>query len=158
MAFNYVFKSLNYSFYKDGSKAYIGRSAKDSHRCSSSREGSPAGYSRLSLDCIKGCARNYRCKYGKFKLLLGNNCHKFANRLSAVLCTTGTTCPSWCLGSCNDAVESYQKHFAVLNVVSLPTLKDSKSIQNIGVRLLFFFEFISDPPERSEQVKIRGTT
>ena len=42
--------------------------------------------------------------------------------------------------------------------MSLPTLKDLKSIQNIGVRVLFFFEFISDPPERSEQVKIMGTT
>ncbi|XP_078311626.1 uncharacterized protein LOC111134274 [Crassostrea virginica] len=94
-------------YYKDfyfeflgNSNAVIGTSARDSHRCSSSREGSPAGYSRLSLDCIKGCARNYRCRYGKYNLLW-NNCHHFTNRFSAVLCTTGTTCPSWCLGSCN---------------------------------------------------------
>ncbi|XP_078312493.1 uncharacterized protein LOC111132763 [Crassostrea virginica] len=86
------------------SYAYIGTSAQGSSKCSIKREGSPAGYSRLSLDCIKGCARNYRCAYGRYRLL-GNNCHKFANRLSAVLCTTGTTCPSWCRGSCNHAVE-----------------------------------------------------
>ena len=95
-----MFLNLNYSFYKGNSNAVIGTSARDSHRCSSSREGSPAGYSRLSLDCIKGCARNYRCRYGTYSLLW-NNCHHFTNRLSAVLCTTGTTCPSWCLGSCN---------------------------------------------------------
>nr|XP_022345252.1 uncharacterized protein LOC111137850 [Crassostrea virginica] len=97
------YKGYYFEFLRN-SNAVIGTSARDSHRCSSRREGSPAGYSRLSLECIKGCARNYRCTYGRYRLL-GNNCHKFANRLSAVLCTTGTTCPSWCLGSCNHAEE-----------------------------------------------------
>ena len=71
-------------------------------KCSGSTESSPAGYSYLSADCIKGCARNYRCKFGTYSAL-SNNCHKFANRLSEVLCTSGHTCPSWCLGSCNYA-------------------------------------------------------
>lgn len=87
------------------SKAYIATHRQASNRCSGGMESSPAGYSQLSVDCIKGCARNYRCHFGHYSLL-SNNCHKFANRISAVLCTSGRSCPSWCLGSCNDAVEN----------------------------------------------------
>uniref|UniRef100_K1RWS8 Uncharacterized protein n=1 Tax=Magallana gigas TaxID=29159 RepID=K1RWS8_MAGGI len=90
---------------RGNSKASISTQRQAASRCSGGRENLPAGYSKLSLDCIKGCARNYRCHFGSYSLL-GNNCHKFANRLSEVLCTRGTSCPSWCLGSCKDAVES----------------------------------------------------
>ena len=122
-----MFLSFNFSFHKGNSNAVIGTRARDSHRCSSSREGSPAGYSRLSLECIKGCARNYRCTYGRYHLL-GNKCHKFANCLSAVLCTTGKTCPSWCRGSCNHA-EAGQTHSTPISVkfCVVPTLKISKA-------------------------------
>ena len=71
-------------------------------RCSESITGSPAGYSYLSANCVKGCARNYCCKFGTYSAL-SNNCHRFANSLSEVLCTSGHTCHSWCLGSCNNA-------------------------------------------------------
>ena len=97
-----MFVSLYNFFYLEFKSVVIGTKAQESHRCSSRKERYPAGYSRLSLSCIEGCARNYRCRYGKYNFW-SNNCHKFANRLSAVLCTTGTTCPSWCLGSCNYA-------------------------------------------------------
>lgn len=43
------------------SKAYIATHRQASNRCSGGRENSPAGYSQLGVDCIKGCARNYRC-------------------------------------------------------------------------------------------------
>lgn len=87
------------------SYAYYSRQRYMGHKCSGKMERSPAGYSELSVQCIKGCAKNYRCKFGKYRLFR-NNCHKFANRLSAVLCRKGTTCPFWCQGSCNHAKPS----------------------------------------------------
>ncbi|XP_061194329.1 uncharacterized protein LOC133202505 [Saccostrea echinata] len=74
----------------------------EGHRCSGGREGSPAGYSTVSLSCIEGCARNYRCQYGSYGLFT-NNCHDFANRMSKILCKRGSSCPTWCRGSCNHA-------------------------------------------------------
>ncbi|XP_078313015.1 uncharacterized protein LOC144619359 [Crassostrea virginica] len=94
------YKEFYFDFHSD-SYATIAR-LRYGGKCSGSTESSPAGYSYLSADCIKGCARNYRCKFGTYNAL-SNNCHKFANRLSEVLCTSGHTCPSWCLGSCNYA-------------------------------------------------------
>uniref|UniRef100_K1QVY3 Uncharacterized protein n=1 Tax=Magallana gigas TaxID=29159 RepID=K1QVY3_MAGGI len=90
--------------WRNNSKAYIGKNRFAHDRCPGGLESSAAGYSELSLDCIKGCARNYRCKYGYYTLL-GNNCNVFANRISAVLCASGGHCPSWCRGNCNDAEE-----------------------------------------------------
>ena len=72
----------------DNSRAYIRRSR-------------TAG--QVSISCLKGCARNYRCRFGDYNLL-DNNCHYFASRLSFVLCKVRKGyCPTWCLGSCNDA-------------------------------------------------------
>ncbi|XP_052703929.1 uncharacterized protein LOC128180105 [Crassostrea angulata] len=93
-----------YFEFLDNSKAYIGKNRFAHDRCPGGLESSAAGYSELSLECIKGCARNYRCKYGYYTLL-GNNCNVFANRISAVLCASGGHCPSWCRGNCNDAEE-----------------------------------------------------
>ena len=150
-----MFLNLKYSFYKGDSNAIIGESAHKSHRCSSSREDSPAGYSRLSLDCIKGCARNYRCTYGTYNFLL-NNCHHFANRLSEVLCTTGTTCPSWCLGSCNHAVEG-QIHSTTISVKYCVAfnIKDFQRIQTIGVELCYFPNPFLILQKDQNKVKIR---
>ena len=59
----------------------------------------------VSIECLKGCARNYRCHFGDHSLWF-NNCHYFANRLSSVLCTSKEgLCPSWCLKSCDDATD-----------------------------------------------------
>ncbi|XP_048747519.2 uncharacterized protein LOC125659779 [Ostrea edulis] len=78
------------------------------HRCSGGREGSPAGYSEVSLACIEGCARNYRCTFGRYRLLW-NNCHHFANKISQVLCRMGNSCPRWCQRkTCNYAYYSGQ--------------------------------------------------
>ena len=73
---------------------YSSESPSDSSRCSTKRESKPAGYSNLSIDCLKRCTDNYEKKYGSYHLLY-NNCHKFANRFSDMLCSR-TTCPSWC--------------------------------------------------------------
>eukprot|EP00105_Crassostrea_gigas_P005513 XP_011419147.1 PREDICTED: uncharacterized protein LOC105322243 [Crassostrea gigas] len=94
-----------YFEFMSNSYAYYSRQRYKGDKCSGKMERSPAGYSELSVECIKGCAKNYRCKFGKYRLIR-NNCHKFANRLSAVLCRKGTTCPFWCQGSCNHAKPS----------------------------------------------------
>ncbi|XP_061174366.1 uncharacterized protein LOC133183422 [Saccostrea echinata] len=78
-----------------GSFTRIGSSRLAGSRCRGGIERSPAGYSYLSLDCIKRCARRYRYKYGLYNVVL-NNCHNFANRMSEVLCRRGYQCPSWC--------------------------------------------------------------
>uniref|UniRef100_K1RG99 Uncharacterized protein n=1 Tax=Magallana gigas TaxID=29159 RepID=K1RG99_MAGGI len=70
---------------RGNSKAYIATHRQASNRCSGGRENSPAGYSQLGVDCIKGCARNYRCHFGHYGLL-SNNCHKFANLRPGVIC------------------------------------------------------------------------
>ena len=89
----------------ENSKVEIGRSRLDGHRCDGGLEASPAGYSNVSIECLKGCARNYRCHFGDHSLLF-NNCHFFANRLSSVLCTSKEgLCPTWCLKSCDDATD-----------------------------------------------------
>ncbi|XP_078312609.1 uncharacterized protein LOC144619131 [Crassostrea virginica] len=94
-----------YFDFLDNSRAYILRSRRAGHRCDGGLEGSPAGYSQVSISCLKGCARNYRCQFGDYNLL-SNNCHHFANRLSFVLCRVRKGyCPTWCLRSCNDATD-----------------------------------------------------
>nr|XP_022335681.1 uncharacterized protein LOC111132197 [Crassostrea virginica] len=94
-----------YFDFLENSKVEIGRSRLDGHRCDGGLEASPAGYSNVSIECLKGCARNYRCHFGDHSLLF-NNCHYFANRLSSVLCTSKEgLCPTWCLKSCDDATD-----------------------------------------------------
>ncbi|XP_061194201.1 uncharacterized protein LOC133202400 [Saccostrea echinata] len=93
----------NYYDFLSNSKVSISKTRLWGDSCSGKKEASPAGYSELSPECIKGCARNYKCKYGSYNLLT-NSCHHLANRLSKVLCRRGTTCPDWCTGSCNDVV------------------------------------------------------
>ncbi|XP_061194585.1 uncharacterized protein LOC133202729 [Saccostrea echinata] len=90
-----------YYDFQTNSKVSIARSRLRGDVCPGAKETSPAGYSEVSLDCIEGCAKNYRCRYGYYNFLF-NNCHHFANRLSEVLCRRGTACPGWCRGSCND--------------------------------------------------------
>ena len=62
--------------------------------CSTRQEGRVAGYGVLSVDCIERCTRRYEDRYGRYSLL-SNNCHRFANRISKLLCTE-SSCPSWC--------------------------------------------------------------
>ncbi|XP_062607345.1 uncharacterized protein LOC134282015 [Saccostrea cucullata] len=95
------YKGLYFEFSSD-SKAHVSPNRLLGYKCSGGRESSPAGYSEVDVECLKGCARNYRCTFGSYNLL-SNNCHKFANRLSEVMCKRGSGCPRWCLGSCNDA-------------------------------------------------------
>ncbi|XP_048747006.1 uncharacterized protein LOC125659389 [Ostrea edulis] len=96
----------HYFDFLDNSKVYISKRRLQWRKCSGGKEGSPAGHSELSLNCIIGCAKNYKCRYGKYRFLK-NNCNKFANRLSKVLCRRGKKCPSWCEGSCNNVVYNY---------------------------------------------------
>ncbi|VDI56721.1 Hypothetical predicted protein [Mytilus galloprovincialis] len=79
---------------KTGGDVYSSNFPQDLQKCSSKREGFPAGYSSLSIDCLKRCTNKYRDHYGKYRVLT-NNCHDFANRFSDMLCSR-TTCPSWC--------------------------------------------------------------
>ncbi|XP_011419126.3 uncharacterized protein [Magallana gigas] len=97
------YKGYYFEFF-DNSKAYISTQTLFANVCPGGPESSPAGYSELDIDCIKGCARNYRCHFGSYSLL-GNNCHHFTNEISQVLCTSGQSCPAWCLDDCNHAVE-----------------------------------------------------
>lgn len=85
----YFFERLN------GRDVYNRGFSTDSGKCSTHRESKPAGYSSLSVDCIKRCTNNYKRKYGKYGWW-GNNCHYFANRISDILCNS-KTCPSWCV-------------------------------------------------------------
>ncbi|XP_061194331.1 uncharacterized protein LOC133202507 [Saccostrea echinata] len=94
------YKGYYYDF-QSNSNVSIANSRLSGDVCSGAKEKSPAGYSELSSECIEGCAKNYRCKFGNYSLW-SNNCHRFANRMSEVLCRRGTTCPDWCKGSCND--------------------------------------------------------
>ncbi|XP_063409616.1 uncharacterized protein LOC134692912 [Mytilus trossulus] len=79
---------------KNGGDIFSSDAPKDSNKCSSRRESRPAGYSSLSIDCMKRCTNKYRQRYGSYRLL-SNNCHHFANRFSDILCSS-STCPSWC--------------------------------------------------------------
>lgn len=101
------YKGKYFDFLGD-SKVAISNSRYKGNKCSGTIESSPAGYSSISLACIEGCAKNYRCTFGRYDLF-GNNCHKFANRISAVLCTRSSYCPSWCRGSCDDAFYSRKR-------------------------------------------------
>ncbi|XP_062573575.1 uncharacterized protein LOC134235458 [Saccostrea cucullata] len=98
----FIYYKGKYFDFLGNSKVAISNSRLAGSRCSGGREGSPAGYSTVSLSCIEGCARNYRCAYGRYSLWR-NNCHDFANRISKVLCKRGSGCPSWCQRSCNYA-------------------------------------------------------
>ncbi|XP_048747604.2 uncharacterized protein LOC125659854 [Ostrea edulis] len=96
----FVYYRGKYFDFLRNSRVKISSSRLNGHVCSGRMEGKPAGYSQLNLSCIMGCAKNYPCKYGKY-FFLWNNCHRFANKLSEVLCSSGAQCPSWCLGNCN---------------------------------------------------------
>lgn len=50
---------------RDKSNAYIARHRQD-ERCAVRLESFPAAYSELSVECIKGCARNYKCNFGSY--------------------------------------------------------------------------------------------
>lgn len=95
------YKGFYFEFFDDSTARISNRHVCPS--CPGSFENSPAGYSEVSVSCIKGCARNYRCTFGTYNFL-DNNCHHFANELSKVLCTR-ISCPAWCLGNCNHAYE-----------------------------------------------------
>jgi hypothetical protein len=62
--------------------------------CSAKMESEVAGYSSVSLGCLHKCARSYVSKFGKYHLIK-NNCHRFANIISDILCTG--ICPEWCI-------------------------------------------------------------
>ena len=64
------------------------------HKCYTKREGRPAGYSSIGVQCMKRCTDKYKRKFGRYRLIR-NNCHHFANRMADILCTR-STCPSWC--------------------------------------------------------------
>ena len=66
--------------------------------CSQRQESRVAGYGVLSVDCIKRCTRSYENTFGRYNVL-SNNCHRFANRISRVLCQD-SSCPSWCNWRC----------------------------------------------------------
>ncbi|XP_061164436.1 uncharacterized protein LOC133173467 [Saccostrea echinata] len=58
-------------------------------------EPQPAGFSRLSLECVIGCVENYTEKYGNYHVYT-NNCHHFVNKISKVMCEA-VICPQWCM-------------------------------------------------------------
>ncbi|XP_052785556.1 uncharacterized protein LOC128221141 [Mya arenaria] len=67
-------------------------------RCSADTESRPAGWSRVSLDCMRKCADSYKWMYGSFHWY-NNNCHDFANRMARVLYDgrySSSYCPWWC--------------------------------------------------------------
>lgn len=63
------------------------------NKCAHEREAVAAGFSRLSVDCLKKCSRSYTKEYGEYNLF-SNNCNMFANRISKILCSS--RCPAWC--------------------------------------------------------------
>ncbi|VDI52838.1 Hypothetical predicted protein [Mytilus galloprovincialis] len=66
---------------------------KNGDLCSAKMESEIAGYSSVPLGCLYKCARSFVTKFGKYHLIK-NNCHRFANKLSNILCTG--ICPEWC--------------------------------------------------------------
>ncbi|XP_062605750.1 uncharacterized protein LOC134267558 [Saccostrea cucullata] len=91
----FIYYRGKYFEFFDDSSVNIGNGRVGGHRCGGGIEGSPAGYSELSLECIERCTNRYTASFGGYNLLL-NNCNSFVNRLSEVLCRRGTQCPSWC--------------------------------------------------------------
>ncbi|KAJ8299508.1 LOW QUALITY PROTEIN: hypothetical protein KUTeg_023568 [Tegillarca granosa] len=65
-------------FERLGNGEVYGNKPTAASKCSWRRESSPAGYSSLSVNCIKRCTEKYRARYGRYRLL-SNNCHHFAN-------------------------------------------------------------------------------
>ncbi|KAJ8299778.1 hypothetical protein KUTeg_023838 [Tegillarca granosa] len=65
-------------FERLGNGEVYGKQPTAASKCSWRRESSPAGYSSLSVNCIKRCTEKYRARYGRYRLL-SNNCHHFAN-------------------------------------------------------------------------------
>lgn len=63
--------------------------------CPLDLEPEPAGFSRLSPECVKGCVENYTDKYGNYHVYT-NNCHHFVNKISQIMCES-VICPEWCL-------------------------------------------------------------
>ena len=51
-------------------------------------------YTLLSVDCVARCTHKYRAVFGRYSLVF-NNCHKFVNTLSNIMCHRAT-CPEWC--------------------------------------------------------------
>ena len=66
--------------------------------CSQHQESRIAGYGELDIDCITNCAEKYEKEFGTYTFL-SNNCHRFANRISDILCQE-SSCPSWCNWRC----------------------------------------------------------
>lgn len=108
--------------------AHIGTDRSYNH-CLGSVESSPAGYSMLSLDCIRNCTSRYRCTFGDYHLL-DNNGHVFANRLSQVLCLN-TRCPSWCTDETAACPRVQWYLLSILQWAMLP-----RNIFNLNLRLL----------------------
>lgn len=77
------------------------------NKCSGIIESSLVGYSSISLVCIEGCVKNYRCMFGCYDLF-GNNCYKFVNRILVVLCMRFSYCLLWCCGLCDDVFYSWK--------------------------------------------------
>lgn len=65
------------------------------YKCKGKMEKFLVGYSELSVKCIKGCVKNYRCRFGKY-YFFSNNCYKFVNSFFVVLCRKGKICFVWC--------------------------------------------------------------
>ncbi|KAJ8299733.1 hypothetical protein KUTeg_023793 [Tegillarca granosa] len=119
------------------------KSLVDSDRCSYEMESVPAGYSKLSIDCIQKCTNRYKQEYGGYSLLR-NNCHKFANRLSAILCNS-VTCPSWCRR------DGYPYYFGTTNLICMSSKgkrAPDRGLWDISHRWIyyqgFYFERLSD--------------
>jgi hypothetical protein len=83
-----------FEFLGRGKLIYSSSSTDGAGSCSQSQESQAAGYSVLSVDCIKRCTRSYEEEFGDYNFLL-NNFHHFANRLSDILCRKSSY-PNWC--------------------------------------------------------------
>lgn len=74
--------------------AHLSSSPYGHGECASQIESLPAGYSSLSVDCLKKCAKNYSKRFGFFNVLY-RHVHPFVNMMSRILCLP--SCPKWCI-------------------------------------------------------------
>ena len=89
-------RSYYYELLGRGNVRYMTRSPAASDRCTSRYYTTPKGSSRVTKECLAGCARWYEWKEGQYNLVL-KNCHNFVNTLFKILYDYRYGgCPSWC--------------------------------------------------------------
>ncbi|XP_048742074.1 uncharacterized protein LOC125655677 [Ostrea edulis] len=89
-----VYKGYYFEYGVGISRAvHVSRTLYGNGKCTNQIESRPAGYSRLSVHCLKTCARNFAKRFGPYRPMY-TIVHPFVNMMSRILCWSH--CPPWC--------------------------------------------------------------